>query len=87
MSLDTLLEFPCEFPIKVFGSAEGDFAALVEAAVRLAAPELEELSVGVRASGGGRFVAVTVTIVASSQAQIEAIYGRIGTLPGVLMVL
>ncbi|QJD29013.1 YbeD family protein [Methylococcus geothermalis] len=87
MSLDELLDFPCEFPIKVFGSAEGGFAASVEAAVRLAAPELEEVSVTVRASGGGRFVAVTVTITASSQAQIEAIYGRIGTLPGVLMVL
>ncbi|AAU90706.1 MULTISPECIES: YbeD family protein [Methylococcus] len=87
MSLDALLEFPCEFPIKVFGPAEGDFAASVEAAVRLAAPELEELGVAVRASGGGRFVAVTVTFIASSQAQIEAIYQRIGTLPGVLMVL
>ncbi|MDD2767345.1 MAG: DUF493 domain-containing protein [Methylococcus sp.] len=87
MSLDALLEFPCEFPIKVFGAVEGDFAAAVEAAVRQAAPELESVSVAVRPSSGGKFLAVTVTVLAVSQIQIETIYRRIGTLPGVLMVL
>jgi len=37
---DTLLEFPCRFPIKVMGKAGEDFDALVVRMVRNHAPDL-----------------------------------------------
>jgi uncharacterized protein len=70
----TLLQFPCSFPIKAAGRAEGDFAALVVAIVRRHAPGFDAAAVNLRESSGGKWLAVTVTIQAESRAQLDAIY-------------
>ncbi len=71
---ESLLEFPCEFPIKAFGSAAEDFDALVVSLIRRHAPDLAEGMVHKRLSSGGRYMSVTVTIRAQSRAQLDAIY-------------
>jgi hypothetical protein len=50
---ETLLEFPCDFPIKVMGRAEPGFDLLVVELVRRHAPDLGEGAVTTRASRGG----------------------------------
>ncbi|MBV5273202.1 MAG: DUF493 domain-containing protein [Lamprocystis purpurea] len=70
----TLLQFPCSYPIKAAGRADGDFAALVVAIVRRHAPEFDAAAVSQRESSGGKWLAVTVTIQAESRAQLDAIY-------------
>lgn len=82
-----LLRFPCEFPIKAMGSAEAGFEALVVEIVRRHAPGLGESAVAVRGSRGGRYLAVTVTVRAQSQAQLDAIYRELTAHPRVLMAL
>jgi hypothetical protein len=82
-----LLRFPCDFPIKVMGRAEPGFEALVADIVRRHAPDLGEAAVQVRASSGGRYVAVTLTIRAQSRAQLDAIYRDLTAHPQVLMSL
>jgi uncharacterized protein len=69
-----LLQFPCRFPIKAMGRADGDVEAIVVEIVRRHAPGFEAAAVRVRASSGGKWVAVTVTIEAQSRAQLDAIY-------------
>lgn len=70
---DSLLEFPCDFPIKAFGEGD-DFEALIVGLVRTHAPDLDPARVRVAASRTGRYVAVTVVVPAHSRAQLDAIY-------------
>ncbi|MFQ5486813.1 MAG: YbeD family protein [Gammaproteobacteria bacterium] len=84
---DTLLEFPCDFPIKVIGRAAPDFDTVVFALVRSHAPELGEGAVKSRASGRGNYQAATVTVRASSKAQLDAIYRELTACERILMVL
>ena len=71
---ETLLEFPCDFPIKVMGRAEPGFDELVVELVRRHAPDLKEGAVSSRPSKGGKWISVTVTLRAESKSQVDAIY-------------
>lgn len=86
-SEETLLKFPCEFPIKAFGQSQADFDSLVVAIVRRHAPNLGEGAVASRPSKGGKYTAVTVTIQAESKAQLDAIYQELTACPDVVMAL
>ena len=79
------LTFPCEFPIKAMGHASEHFDALVVGIVRRHAPDIAEGAVSTRASSGGKYLAVTVTIQASSRAQLDAIYHDLVAAEQVLM--
>ena len=84
---DTLLEFPCDFPIKAFGHDTGDFGELVTALVREHAPEVTDEAVRTRPSRGGRYLAVTVTVRARSRAQLDDIYRALTAEERVLFAL
>jgi len=71
---DTLLEFPCDFSIKAMGMHAPDFDALVVEIVRRHAPDLGEGAVQTKASKGGKYLSVTVTITAISKKQLDSIY-------------
>lgn len=71
---ESLLEFPCNFPIKAAGKAGENFDALVVEIVRRHVPDLSEAAVSLRESSGGKWVSVTVVIEASSKDQLDAIY-------------
>jgi putative lipoic acid-binding regulatory protein len=84
---DTLLEFPCDFPIKAMGRAEDDFESLIITLVRKHAPDLHEDAVSARDSSGGRFLSVTVTVRATSREQLDNIYRELTACEKVLMAL
>lgn len=71
---ETLLEFPCRFPIKAAGRAGEGFDALVVEIVRSHVPDMSEAAVTSRQSSGGKWVSVTVVIEARSKDQLDAIY-------------
>ncbi|HQU15246.1 MAG: transcriptional regulator [Chromatiales bacterium 21-64-14] len=81
------LTFPCEFPIKVLGAATPDFDQLVVTIVRRHVPGLGEGAVRTRPSRGGRYVAVTVTVTAASQDQLDAIYCDLTACDRIALVL
>ena len=77
MNDQSLLEFPCEFPIKAFGRTDQGaeaFADLVFDLIARHASDLERTQLKLNPSSGGRYVAVTVIITARSQQQLDAIY-------------
>ena len=84
---ETLLEFPCDFPIKVMGRAEPGFDALVVELVRKHCPDLHEGAVRTRPSKGGKWVSVTVTMRAESKSQLDAIYLELTAHEKVVMAL
>lgn len=67
-------EYPLRYPLKVIGLAADDFPAHALALVERAAggPAVEPPSV--RASGGGRYLSVTVVVVLDSEARRLAVY-------------
>jgi hypothetical protein len=82
-----LLEFPCDFPVKAFALSSDGLEGRVAALVRAHAPDLALDAVSSRASGGGKYTAVTVAVRAQSQAQLEAIYRDLSACPEIVMVL
>ena len=59
---DSLLEFPCDFPIKVMGASIPHFAETIGAAVRELVPDFDPKTINERKSNGGKYTALTVTV-------------------------
>ncbi len=87
MSEETLLTFPCQFPIKVMGTNSVDFENEIVVITRRHVPDLGEASVKSRPSSTGKYLSVTVTFTATSKAQIDDLYRAINAHPAVKMVL
>jgi putative lipoic acid-binding regulatory protein len=83
----TLLEFPCDFPIKVMGETQDGFAAAMLQVVLRHAPDFDAASMETRSSKGGRYLSLTCTIRATSQAQLDALYRELTSHPLVKIVL
>ena len=87
MSDESLIEFPCDFPIKAMGRAGEAFPGVVVEIVRRHAPNLDESRVRIRASSKGRYQSVTVTIRADSKGQLDTIYQALTDHDQVMMAL
>ena len=83
----SLLEFPCDFPIKIMGKAEDTFAEVVISIVTKHAPDFDATRMELRASSGGNYLSVTCTIVAQSKPQLDAIYMDLTAHPMVKVAL
>lgn len=84
---ETLLEFPCDFPIKIMGAQIPEFRERVLAIVRTHAPDLDEAAITERPSSNGRYLALTCVIRAQSRDQLDAIYGELTACELVAMAL
>lgn len=84
---DTLLEFPCDFPLKIMGERTDDFAQTVVEIVLRHAPDFAAETVEMRASSSGRYLSVTCTIRAESRAQLDGLYRELSRHPSVKVVL
>lgn len=84
---DTLLEFPCDFPLKIMGERHDDFAQVVVEVVLRHAPDFDPATLGMRPSSGGRYIGLTVTIRATSKDQLDALYSELSGHPMVKVVL
>lgn len=87
MNDESLLQFPCDFPIKIMGAGGSDFRLLVVELVRRHAPDLDEARVTLRESRAGRYQSVTVVVWARNRRQLDAIYQDLSSHSRVTMVL
>lgn len=81
------LRFPTAFPIKVMGARSDGFVEAVVAVVQRFDPGFDPASVSTRESRGGRWLGITVTITATSRAQLDELYRTLSTHPMVRVVL
>jgi putative lipoic acid-binding regulatory protein len=81
------IEFPCQYPVKVMGAAGADFRANVLAVFRRHAAEVDESRVVARESREGNYLALTVTIEATGEGQLQALFTDLKTVSGVKLVL
>jgi len=84
---ETLIEFPCDFPIKVMGAAQDGFAQAIADVVRKHAPDFDAATMEMRPSKAGNYLSLTCTIRATSQAQLDALYRELSSHPMVKVVL
>lgn len=86
-SRETLLQFPCSFPIKLMGRADAGFS---DVAVRLIGRHVGEISknqIQTTSSRNGNFLSLTITIDAQSQEQLDNIYNDLSNQEDVLVAL
>jgi len=87
VSKDSLLEFPCDFPLKIMGAADADFSQAIAAVVVRHAPDFDPLSMEMRPSKAGNYLSLTCTVRAVSQQQLDALYRELTAHPMVRVVL
>ncbi len=87
MSAETLLEFPCQFPLKVMGNNHVNFEQAVLTIVRQHVPGLAERAAQSKPSRTGKYLAVTITFTATSKTQLNQIYRDLHAHPDVKMML
>lgn len=84
---ETLLTFPCDFTIKVFGIKSDEFETTVLGIIHKHVPNLSENSLQQRASANGKYNALSITVHVDSKAQLDDIYRDLSSSPVVLMAL
>ena len=89
MALETesLIEYPCDFPIKVLGRTQAGFAQAVLEIVRVHAPDFDGASMEMRTSKKGKYLSVTCVVRATSREQLDHLYRALCDHPMVVMVL
>jgi putative lipoic acid-binding regulatory protein len=83
----TLLEFPCAFPLKIMGLANDALAQTVLDVVLRHAPDFDGATMEMRASSGGKYLGLTCTINATSKLQLDTLYRELSSHPLVKVVL
>lgn len=84
---ESLFEFPCDFPIKVMGKSHPDFAETIVTVVRRFDATFDASRIATRASTGGNYIGLTVTVRAVSRDQLDDIYRALTGHPMVSVVL
>ena len=71
---ETLLEFPCEFPVKAMGLSCDEFEIAVLSIIKKHVEDIAESAIKVRPSKNGKYTSITITITAHSKQQLDSIY-------------
>lgn len=87
MNDESVIEFPCEFPIKMMGRDTPEFRTTTRKLIEHHVGPLAEEAIKTNLSGKGNFVSVTVTVTATSQQQLDDIYRDVSGHDDVLMAL
>jgi putative lipoic acid-binding regulatory protein len=84
---ETLIEFPCDFPIKVMGASREGFVQAILEVVARHAPEFDAAAMDMRPSKAGNYLSLTCTVRATSKAQLDVLYRDLTGHPWVKIVL
>jgi putative lipoic acid-binding regulatory protein len=87
MSDTPLIQFPCDFPIKIMGLRTDSFIQTVLEIVLVHAPDFVASRMTIQPSSQGKYLSLTCTIHAQSREQLDALYRDLSTHPAVKLVL
>ena len=85
--VQSLIAYPCDFPIKIMGKTQAGFAQAVIEIVRRHAPDFDPATVEMRPSREGRYLSLTCTVRATSREQLDDLYRELCDHSMVTMVL
>lgn len=84
---DSLLEFPCDFPIKAMGRSDSGFEAKALAIVRSHLPDFDATSMRSTVSRKGNYLSVTFDLRVTSREQLDGLYRELTACEELLMVI
>lgn len=84
---ESLLKFPCDFPIKIMGRDEDALHIVISEIFSRHAADTKAENIKRRLSKKGNYVSVTVTINATSREQLDNIYRELTASEYTLFVL
>jgi len=87
MSADSLIDFPCDLPIKVFGRNSDGFRTTVADIVSIHCDEPAENHIREQLSRNNVYTSLTITIQAHSREQVDALYQELSASDDIMMVL
>lgn len=83
----SLIEYPCHFPIKVMGAqVEGFCAAIAHVATQFD-PSFDASTIEQRPSRSGNYLGLTISVYVTSREQLDELYRTLTTHPMVKIVL
>ncbi|MDT8363583.1 MAG: DUF493 domain-containing protein [Nitrosomonas sp.] len=83
----SLIQYPCDFPVKIMGKAQPGFTQAMLMIVKTHAPDFDELTMEVGTSKNGAYLSLTCTIRARSRIQLDTLYRALHDHPMVSMLL
>jgi putative lipoic acid-binding regulatory protein len=84
---ESLITYPCDFPIKIMGVTQESFAQTMVELVRLHDPEFDATKMEIRPSAKGNYLSLTVTVRATSREQLDNLYRTLSSHAMVKVVL
>ena len=84
---DSLIEYPCDFPIKIMGAMHDDFAQTIVELVLEFDVTFDASKVEMRPSTKGTYLGLTVTVRAISREQLDNLYRALSSHPMVKVVM
>ena len=83
----SLLEFPCQFPVKAMGKSGPALELAVLEIVRRYVPDITGDAIRIIASKNGTYTSITLTVTAQSKQQLDDIYQDLTACEHVLYAL
>ena len=83
----SLIEYPCDFPLKIMGPTRAGFAQAVLEIVQRHAPDFNGATMEMKSSKHGKYLSITCTVTATSREQLDSLYRELCDHPMVVMVL
>ena len=84
---DSLIEYPSDFPVKIMGIMQDAFAQTMVELVQRHDPDFHAGKMTMRPSSKGNYLALTVTVRATSREQLDNLYRELSSHPMVKVVL
>ena len=79
--------FPCEYPLKVAGKSSAPLETVVVEIVQRHVKDFDATTVTVRESKGGKYLSVSVSFIAHSKPQLDALYLDLTAHPDIVWAL
>lgn len=83
----SLIEFPCHFPIKVIGKKTENFLSEISDIARKHFPEILDEAISYQESQKANFLSITITVYVKDQPSLDALYRELTQHPDIKMVL
>ena len=86
-SPETLIEFPCYFPIKVMGEVHDEFTSTVIKIITKKNKDFDPSTIEMKGSSEGRYISLTCFVYVASKPELDDIYLSLSTHPMIKVVL
>lgn len=82
----SLIEYPCQFPIKVMGANVDGYVAAMTHVAKAFDPGFDASTIELRPSKAGNYMGITLSVYVTSRVQLDELYRTFTTHPMVKVV-